>query len=524
MRETLLARKFSDAIGAPFAEAFRHQYVLSKRQLDLDEFTQLRLGAFHLYHSPDLPVTVMSAEDGTRLGYILGYAITREGILLRNEVRLGGVASGHAKLDVIDGRVSEFSGRFVVVLSTGPETQKQSRLYIDPIGALGAMYDAGSGIVASSLLLALNRDLDPHPVFEIPKSVTGMPEFAGLLPEPISQSGIHTTSFGQSFDCRVNQLLTNHALDLESFRQIRMPVAPPDPRLGEPETAAKIILSRLNRNLSAISKQKTGYLAISGGQDSRMVMAAAPRGFSARFPFYSYSDNWITGVDLHLAQALAQIGEERFIGQAKPDGTDGSYFPRAKRSHYFQKRCAISNGLKGTGDAWWRRGYFRKLEAGSFWLRGNALEVVTARLWTPTVDAPDRKAIRHALRRLGLVSKDRTAAEHMLQELAAWRETLPDHAQRVFHDFWYQELFLSHSQGGFLGYNDLIYFPPASDSAIFAAARAVDPSLRRTNVLYDAVIQQAGKPELAQIPLTRDITRRIKETGYSLESVLAEQM
>jgi hypothetical protein len=519
LAETLLARKFSDAIGAPFNEAFRHQYALSDRPLALDEFEYIRLGKFHIYHNPDLPVAAICTVDGTRIGVILGYATAPDGTLLQQETPLSSITSDATKFEAIEAQVLAFSGRFVAIVSCDQGTNTQSRVYLDPIGALGAMYDARSRIVASSLLLTLNRDIDPNPLFDIPKDVSGIPEVAGLVPKPVSQTGFQTPSFGHSFDRHVEQLLTNHALDLETFTAIRTPLTVADPELVTPEAAADTIVDRLNSNLSAVFQQNTGYLAISGGRDSRMLMAAAPGGFGARFPFYCYSDNWITGVDLRLAQTLAEARDEPFIGQFKPGNSKMSHFPREKRSRYFQRRCAVANGLRGTGDAWWKRGYFRKLQAGSFWLRGNALEVVTARLWTPTIDAPPRKAMRHALRRLGLATDNRRVWDQMLQRLIAWRDTLPDDAQKVFHDFWYQELFLSHSQGEFLGYSDLIYFPPASDGAIFTAARSVNPGLRRTNVLYDAIIR-AGRPELSQIPLTQDITRKIKQTGCSLESIL----
>lgn len=521
MPETLLARKFADAIGAPFTDAFRYQYAISERALDLPEFARKRLGSHNIYHSTLLPATSLAARDGTVIGYALGHPVTPEGRLLEGTARLDIDAASPDALHTLEAFVQSLSGRHVVVLCLPSAGRIHARLYLDCIGALSAIYDPRSRICASSLLLALNRDIDPHPVFGIPSAIMAMPELAALLPERATESGLQATSLGGSFDRHARQLLSNHVLDLTDFTTQRLPLPePPDTALA-PQDAAQVIVERLHSTMSGLGQARTGYLAISGGLDSRMLMAAAPEGFSDRMTYYSYSDNWITGIDMRLAEALAQRIGARFIRQ--PQAESDSYFDRPRRSLYFQKRCAVSSGLKTAGDNWWSKGYFRPLLRDAMWLRGNALEVVTARLWTPTVDVPFRKALRHAMRRLGLDVEDRAVYGDLRQQIIDWRDTLPEHWRGNFHDFWYQELYLSHSQTNFLGLNELTYFPPASDRTVFHMARSVNPGLRRDNALYDAIIA-AGRPALSELPSTRDITREIKQTGLDLETVISLHM
>lgn len=515
---TVVASVFTKAADVAFEEAFRHQYVLSKTPLEISAFRSLRVGSFHLYHSPDLPVARLLTKGGRQLGWVLGFAIDARGTLVEEEVRLDAKPASVTAIEHIENYVSRLSGRYVVIVSFAADDKTVSRLFLDPIGALGAIYDPPGGVVASSLLLALTRDLDPNPIFEVPAEIRAIPEFSKILPQDTGVTGLNITCFGQTFDKHSRQLLSNHVLDLDTFTSERRPNIAVNDALSDPDVAAKTIVDRLNTILSAVQARYSGYMAISGGQDSRMLVASAPDGFSDTFRYYSYSDNWITELDLSIAQSLSECVGADFLAQPRSETVNGSFFPNRKRSRTFQVRCAISTGLKSMGDAWWRNGYFRKLDFGKMWVRGNALEVVTARLWTPTVNAPYRKAMRHALRRLHLSTEDKRLSKQLMEELAAWRETLPDEAQPVFPDFWYQELFLSHSQGGFLGSNDLIYFPPASDAGIFAAARAVPPELRRVNVLYDAVIR-ARRPELADIPLTRDLVARRKAEKAAQKAV-----
>jgi hypothetical protein len=518
--ETLLARKFTDAIGAPFADAFRYQYAISERTLDLPEFEQTTLGPYNIYHSAILPAAQILSRDGSLVGQVLGFATTDEGNLLDGKIQLD---VDHTHPDAL-ARFEEFirslSGRYVVILCFKYQDRTTARLCIDCIGALSAMYDPESRICAASLLLCLNRDIDPHPVFKIPAEMYDFPEFQALLPGGPLDSGVQTTSFGGSFDAKVRQLMTNHVLDLTDFTAHRLELPEPTDGYLDPNDAAEQIVTQLNTTMTALQPTLSGYMAISGGLDSRMLVAAAPSGFSKQMTYYCYSDNWITGVDVRIAAAMATCVGERFIQQTQSETEDGSYFERPRRSLYFQKRCAVSSGLKTSGDGWWTNGYFRQLDRGAMWLRGNALEIVSARLWTPTVDAPLRKGLRHAMRRLGLATDDVTLFARLRQDMLNWLDTLPEHWRPGFHDFWYQELFLSHSQTAFLGVNELAYFPPASDHSIFQAARCVDPGLRRVNVLYEAILN-VGRPELNEIPTTGTITKEIKQSGLDLEAVMS---
>lgn len=523
MPETTLARTFADAIGAPFADAFRYQYAISETPLDLPEFEHKRLGTLHIYHSPVLPAIPLRSRDGQDIGLALGFPVTPDGVLLREHMQLDLHPSDPGAAKTLEAFAQALCGRFAILVDLATDKGRHARLYMDCIGALGAMYDPVSRICASSLLLTLTRDIAPHPQFRIPAAIYEIPEIAPLLPEPPADTELQTPCFGASYDATVRQLLANHCLDLSDFSMHRMPLPAPPETWLQPDEAAALIGDRLRSTLAALHGDATGYLAISGGMDSRMLVAAAPDRFGDGMTYYAYADNWITGVDMRLAEKLAERSDAPFLAQPPADDADGSFFPRERRAQYFRNRCAVSTGLKSLGDDWWGRGYFRQLRRGEMWVRGNALEVVTARLWTPTVDAPLRKGLRHALRRLSLDSEDRDLFSAMRQALLDWRTTLPQDWWPQFHDFWYQELFLSHSQPNFLGLNELAYFPPAADPAIFQAARSVEPGLRRTNVLYDAIIRH-GRPDLAELPTTHDITRDIKTTGLDLETVISLYM
>lgn len=516
--ETLLARKFTDAIGAPFLDAFRYQYAISDRPLDLPEFGQMRLGRFTIHHSPHLPVSPLLARDGTLLGVALGWPVTPDGVLLDGETRLDLDPKDSSTPAILEAFVRDLSGRFVVVLGYRTGRSTVATLQVDCTAALSAVYDPETRICASSLLLALTRDIDPHPIYKIPAEIHAFPELATLLPDPPTEDDVQTATLGETFDARVRQVLANHRLDLADFSLHRLPL--PDPEQMGPEEAGIRILSRLRSTMSALQAARPGYLSIGGDRTSRSLLAAAPDGLGEAIRPYASADGEHGDIDLRLAKIQADKLGLPCLLQPAAENDSGSYFDRPRRALYFRKRCAVSSGLTTTGSAWWRNGYFRSLTRDALWLRGDGLDLLLAKSWTHPVDAPLRQGLRLAMRRLGLMTGNAERNAVLRQDLIHWLDTLPEDWRPAFHDFWYQELDLSHSQSAFLGQNELLWFPPGNDPTVFHLARCVPPRQRRANLLSDAIIR-AGQPKLAGLPDTDQIVEEIRTTGLDLATVLS---
>ena len=514
-RFPLHARRYSDAIGAAFGDTFRYQYVVSEKALDIPEFEEKPFDGLHIYHCPELPAARIVTRAGQTLGWLLGRAFGLAGVPINHQhvVDLGSeprsIESG------LNEWLTSLSGRFVVLLNFTECGVSVSRAYMDAFASLGLVYEPTDRIFASSLLLALQRDIDPHPLFQLPDYAREFEELAGLIPETDPDTVAFPCCFGETFDANAKRLLSNHFLNLDTFEMKRWyPGGNAELNVSD---AADIIVHRLSQTLlGLLSQPESGYLAISGGLDSRMVAAAAPDGFGKKFCYYSYADNWMSGIDVQLANMLAETVNSPFFGQASPENRRQSFFRRKRAEHRVRKRAAISSGFHTVGDRWWTKGYFRGLDKGALWLRGNGLEIVSARLWTPTLNAPLRKGTRHALRRLGYPSEDTRQFALVFDKFIDWYRTLPEHCTQVYHDMWYQELFLSYGQASFHAMNEQFYLAPASDQIVMAAARSVRPEERRNLDLFKRILAKA-RPALLEIPTTREVRGARKAAKMSLD-------
>ncbi|MCP4820633.1 MAG: hypothetical protein GY883_15690 [Shimia sp.] len=516
----LLGQTYCAALDVGFSLAFRFQFVLSKAARDLPGFVTRPFAGRILHTHKALPVTEITDRHGTFLGLILGYATEGGGGLLSSPHRINASAEDDDLKSKIENWVTYLGGRFLLL--TDLPGGNHRKIYPDPAGSLGMVYDPQSGIIASTLLLCLERDIDPDPDCRPSDELLSNKGLKSLLPEFDPEVPVGGYGFGSTPDRHVRRLLANRALDIDALTEHRFWYPDPDMPSLSAEEAAEQIVTTLREQMQTFCSIGSGYFAISGGHDSRMLMACAPDLSNTDIELYAYATNWIGTLDVRVSEVLAQTLGRPFFGQIAESGPKGTFMTNRKAAMRTRHRFALGSGLAHLGDSWWQRGYARQLRQGEIWLRGNFLEIVTARVW-PRHDLTPSDELLHALNNTRVALGDEADVARKLARLETWQQSLPMDADRHLHDLTYLDLTLAPAQGNFYGFSSHTYIAPANHRRVYEAAMQVPWRDRKRGKLYDAIMKQAN-PALHQVPLVGAATYRARKLGIPAREYLEQKI
>lgn len=321
--------------------------------------------------------------------------------------------------------------------------------------------------------MCLARDIDPNEHYRLPKRIAADRSFSSFIPDQNPALDDRGFFFGHTPDKHVFRIMPNHYLDMEKLELKRFwPTSDIENDLSVTD-AAGIIATRLEQVMGGFMDSLSGYFSISGGKDSRMLLACSASFELSKFKLHSYATNWISTFDVKIAQVLADSLNQGLLVQIPNNDPKATYFPRKKRSLRMAQRFTISSGLWGVCDEWWRRGYAMKLDSNENWIRGNFLETVTARFW-PRGDLGPNENVQHLFSRLGNSSINQNHLNTNLELLEGWLGSFENlNVQQNLHDYSYQELALNASQPFFHAVNVQFYIGPAADRLIFETAMRV---------------------------------------------------
>jgi hypothetical protein len=278
------------------------QFVLSKSLDTPDGFETESLGTWRLAHHPTLPVIHIDDPNGTRLGWLLGYPITSSADLLRT----GSTVTVDADADPL-ALVDDLGGRFLALFVNVPSPA----IYPDAGASYASVFCPSMQLAASTASLVpydscttdrldLLRDLD------IPFSINYFP-------------------FGLTHRHGVEQLSPNHHLDLERWEAVRHgPTRPTRGRLSVEESAARVA-GVIGRHFDAVLEHHPGYLPITSGHDSRMLLACA-RAHRDELALYTLRIPDLNGArDTYVAAEMARQRlrlKHRRVSMLTPDPRD----------------------------------------------------------------------------------------------------------------------------------------------------------------------------------------------------------
>lgn len=237
---------------------------------------------------PSLPVIDIFSKDAIHLGWLLGYPISLDAQLINDNAVFQFNFNHYQIRHNIETCLYEFGGRFLAIFIT----DTINSVYLDPCGSLAVVYSLEQPIIASTTTLIpfpgevndYNNDLIEK--LGMPASNKWYP--AGLTPRK-----------------RSRRLLPNHFLDLDNFQESRhwpeSSTMKINPDINKP---VKSIIKLIKNNIHAVAKSFPLHIALTGGRDSRLLLACAKE-LANSIVFFTISDQAAV-IDCHLASKIAQ--------------------------------------------------------------------------------------------------------------------------------------------------------------------------------------------------------------------------
>ncbi len=240
---------------------------------------------WYLATHPTLPVINIVGREGSLLGWLLGYPITPDGVLLSTGASLPFTLSLRDGAAEFERALYSLGGRFAAIYGLGGKP----RAYLDPCGSLAVVFCPEESIVTSnSMLIPYSEKTKDNQ--ELSEATRGIWWYFGLTP----RHGIE-------------RLLPNHVLDLSTWQASRhWPGAEDLAATRDTASAVSEIASLLERQIAAAVRAGPSYMALTAGRHTRMLLACA-RHYLDRITFFTTQVPDAQGsFDVRIAEQIAR--------------------------------------------------------------------------------------------------------------------------------------------------------------------------------------------------------------------------
>ncbi|MCT4557737.1 MAG: hypothetical protein N4A61_06715 [Pelagimonas sp.] len=471
MSKLSLAEKKCLQRDRPFHELFRGQYVLSQDAgRHYPGWTKTSLGNWTIHHGPALPRYSILDASGQILGHLLGLAWQPPADIIKGPVTLPFLANDPDLWTRVQRFVSDLGGRYMVLVSVG----RRARLYGDPVLDLPIVYDPTEKQIASSLGLVLDRPIQKN-------DAQGM---RSVL------SGRENLCFQNTLDQQAKRLISNHYLDLNSFRMRRYwPTDDIDFDKGPEAVDASVagLCETLAGITGALVQNYDCALPVTGGRDSRIMLGSLlPHKHLVR-EYLCHRFHNASRMDVALAREVLQSVDLEL-----------RQYSRINVSHQMLKDMRLKMGWSGTRRELLASAIIDTYPRDHLLLRGNIMEILRANQWRSD-KLEDPFHIVHAIRRLG-PSKNlgaRTAARIWRQDYLRWRKSLPEGARNKLYDFGFIEFMLPNSQGPYISaYHNCNMINPFNDRRLIQVGLELPQAQRISRSVVEKVIGTYHAPFL----------------------------
>lgn len=507
---TLCAEK-----GHPFEVVFSQQWVLSEASVgDLPGFRLWNIGSWQLQTGPDLSVAYASDLERRIYAAVLGQAVDQSGDFLDDKVLAAHLARA-TDASTLAEALTMIGGRYAFVV-VGPGFQ---RVYLDPSGCLGAVYEPGTRRVGSTLFMVIDRPVVPDTSY--PYQFLAAPGAGGRY------------AFGLTPDAHVRRLMCNNALDLSTFEAHRhwpkrdQDLTCPMTRDAIEERLDRVVTRQRQILLGLTGAVQPAMLPISGGDDSRILLSISSEMLDRYALFFVHRANNISLRDVELAKTLARRMDVdlRVFDVVNDEALQRR--PRFAARMNVRQKLAMGVLSGGPDEKRSEIEVRQALPQGGAVFRGNVTDVSKAVLWRPIgVREFLRTGGKHHDPRLGvrllmLGAKDADTNPWCLKQYADWLIGLPENARPRALDFASLEHFRTHGQGAFFyATNRNFYQTPSSDRTILQALISLPPHLRDAFFINDMIIERCA-PQLVGVPFTRDTANAMRRDRGEIDEWLA---
>lgn len=505
--ETLCAE-----LGLDFARGFSQQFHCARSETcpQIDGFKAHPFGTRTVQTGATLPVARFDAptETGEISVIFLGMGVDADGFYV-DDARLPRALGTARSIEDLTTYVAGCGGRYCAFVRHGAA----ARFLLDPSGSMGAVANIRARTIAATLYLAIDRPLEPS---DYPMGVEG-----------------RRYAFGYTADRDVISLRPNHYLDLETFEQIRHWPLDTDRfeviTLDELDRGIDQVIERHCQIMRALARQNApSILPLSGGEDSRLLLAMAHAG-NLRFDHYfTHITTDITKGDAQTGAQLAEtlglpitiydiVGQEHAplpqpetirrlqeaaLASGSPAHRREDFAPRRRPRAYQQKARILHATLS--------------LPEGGFVMRGQITDLSKAVLWRPAgmkAFAEKSGGLINPATGVRLMMVDKDVAETdpwFLSQYEAWQNTLPAGSHRCEIDLMGLELLRSYSWGNaFYSFVNNFYISPGCDRQVIRLLASAPPLMRYEFHYNDRVLERAA-PELIKFPYTRANDNRMR--------------
>lgn len=469
-----------EARGADFARVYRYQYVIARAAIDLPGMKVHQFAGYHIRAGSGLPVARLRDRHGLTFGYVLGIAVGPEGLITQNR-RIDTVdLSAEDPFRTIEDWLDNLAGRWTLIAAAGGVR----RIYCDPAGSNGVLYNRRNGRVGSSLLLCLD---DP---------VQDRPDYDHHL---VEKEGAKYTLF-DTRDTRVRRLNPSCHLDLSNLSECRY-WPRNDWQDSLPATRAQMheeIIGTASAVIQTLIQSFPCALPLSGGRDSRLLAGFAGHAIHKVGQVYTHVNNYGTRQDAAIGALVAEtLGVPHEIHdhrEVRPDTAT-----RARLCNEYQ----IGLGYDADPPGEVRNGMVTHLADGALVLRGHQTDVLRAVM----LDKPGpaaRADLRWQVKRLMPVPFSRFTGEiyrRFRPRYARWLRALPPSVRDKSVDMMFLEIYYPSSIGAiFPALNRNFYIAPFNSRRLVSLAMSFDDDYRKNSFVVDDLLF-AMNPALHNVPL-----------------------
>lgn len=398
-----------DVASAGSTVELYEQFVLS-RSLDApDGFETKRLASWRLAHHPTLPVVDIrdaaastGGPDADRLGWLLGYPITADGVLLRSGSTV--TVSSDDPLTFVE----SLGGRFLAVFVNCPDPA----IYPDAAATYSSVFCTSLEVAASTpgLIPYDETTLDRTELVE----QLGIPWNNSMYPLGL------TPRHG------IRHLLPNHHLDLTTWSMVRHgPTWRPRGAVSVDESVERFA-AIVRRNVTALTDAYPCYLQLTAGSDSRALLACA-REQRAQIATYTLRLPDLDGMtDAEIAARIADRAgvSHQIVATITPEPADLDLW-------MYRTSCEV-----GEPRGWRATTTLRSLDRSRAHLGGNIGDLSRTYYWDAVVDAETpvtieqlaHRALVHGMPELDAGQQRAAASAVVREEVERWRDasTAPD--------------------------------------------------------------------------------------------------
>ncbi|WP_417270991.1 hypothetical protein [Celeribacter sp.] len=483
-------------------DVFANQWVFSENDaLDPQGFDKLSLRNWTLYYGQALKFTEMRDAKDRLFGVFVGIGVDPDGAIISAESFKQFNTRSKGFLEAFEAFINYTGGRFTAVIDTGT----YQRAYFDAVAHMTSFYNPRTRLLAASVFLTLDRDVEYDPMFASEHIATSK------LPDDVEKNFI----LGHSLDHETKFCLPSHYFDLDGFALHRIWPLPDSFPKAEPREYDVIIaklVSRLREITVALVDNYECVLPISGGTDSRKLLAVLAGHHHKVKEFFCFEHTKYAVHDAAAGEYLAKILDIPFT-RYHPDHAKAAFGRDKMNARNRSRKYWLRTSRVALPTAPVRTDLARLQPEGAVHLRGNVMDLTRAIWWRSFANRQEKLelGLENEIGSLFLMAEpSKEIVDKWTPEYLAWKNALPQSAQDIVYDFIFLELFLHVSSTKYYAFDKNFYINPFSDRRLIELTFQLPVDVRFGRVVNEKFIGLAD-PRLSNLPYrggVRDLVRR----------------